>query len=94
MRVLLVKLSSLGDVVRCYPAITDAANACPDLAIDWLVDEAFAPLARLHPAVRQIIPLPIRRLKKRPGATLKEVAARIGALRGERYDVLIDAQGL
>lgn len=94
MRVLLVKLSSLGDVVHTYPALTDAALAYPDLVIDWVVDEAFAPLARLHPAVNKVIPLPIRRLKKQPHTTIVEAYKRVAELRGEPYDVLIDAQGL
>jgi heptosyltransferase-1 len=94
MRVLLVKLSSLGDIVHSYPALTDAARAVPGIEIDWLVDEAFAPLARLHPAVRRVIALPIRRLKKQPRAAFPELRQRIAELRGERYDVLIDAQGL
>jgi heptosyltransferase-1 len=94
MRVLLVKLSSLGDVVHSFPAISDAAGAIPGLEIDWLVDEAFAPLARLHPAIRNVISLPIRRLKKAPRATFSEMRDRIGELRTTDYDVLIDAQGL
>lgn len=94
MRVLLVKLSSLGDVVHSYPAITDAAAAVPGLTIDWLVDEAFAPLARLHPAVRRVIALPIRRLKKKPGETWPILKARLAELRSERYDIVVDAQGL
>jgi len=94
MRVLLVKLSSLGDVVHAYPAVTDAARALPGIEIDWLVDEAFAPLARLHPAIRRVIALPIRRMKKRPAATFAELRSRIGELRSERYDAVIDAQGL
>ena len=68
MRVLLVKLSSLGDVVHAFPALTDAMAAVPGLELDWAVEEAFAPIARLHPAVREVIPVPLRRLKKRPPA--------------------------
>lgn len=94
MRVLLVKLSSLGDVVHSFPALTDAARSVPGIEIDWLVDEAFAPLAALHPAVRRVIALPIRRMKKQPVATWGTLRARIGELRDQPYDVLIDAQGL
>ncbi|WP_018181755.1 lipopolysaccharide heptosyltransferase I [Kaistia granuli] len=94
MRVLLVKLSSLGDVVHTYPAVTDAVRAVPGFELDWVVDEAFAPLARLHPGVRQVIALPIRRMKKAPRETLAEMKAAVGALRGGGYDLLIDAQGL
>ncbi|BCP53389.1 heptosyltransferase I [Kaistia sp. 32K] len=94
MRVLLVKLSSLGDVVHTYPAVTDAARAIPGLELDWVVDEAFAPLARLHPAVRNVVALPIRRMKKSPRETYPEMKQAVSALRGGGYDLLIDAQGL
>ncbi len=94
MRVLLVKLSSLGDVVHSFPALTDAARALPGVEIDWLVDEAFAPLARLHPAVREVIALPIRRMKKTPRAAFGDLRDALHRLRGKRYDVIIDAQGL
>ena len=73
MRVLLVKLSSLGDVVHTYPAVTDAARAISGLELDWVVDETFAPLARLHPSVRNVIALPIRRMKKKPRETFAEM---------------------
>ena len=94
MRVLVVKLSSLGDVVHTFPAVTDAVAAVPGIVIDWLVDESFAGLARLHPSVRQVIPLPIRRLKRAPRAALADMRAALARLRAERYDIVIDAQGL
>lgn len=94
MRVLLVKLSSLGDVVHSFPALTDAARAIPGIEIDWLVDEAFAPLARLHPAVGKVVALPIRRMKRAPRATFSDLRARVADLRLERYDIILDAQGL
>lgn len=94
MRVLLVKLSSLGDVVHTYPAVTDAVRAIPGLELDWVVDEAFAPLARLHPGIRNAIALPIRRMKKKPRDTFAEMKDAAGMLRGGGYDLLIDAQGL
>ncbi|WP_029002400.1 lipopolysaccharide heptosyltransferase I [Azorhizobium doebereinerae] len=96
MKVLVVKLSSLGDVVHTFPAITDAARAVPGLVLDWAVEDAFVPLVKLHPAVRRAIPVPLRRLKKRPLAALRggEAQAVRAALRAEAYDVVIDAQGL
>ena len=94
MRVLLVKLSSLGDVVHTFPALTDAASALPGIEIDWVVDEAFAPLARLHPAIRRVIPLPIRRMKKTPRAALGDLRLAMHQLRAVRYDLIVDAQGL
>ncbi|MFG1298842.1 lipopolysaccharide heptosyltransferase I [Xanthobacter sp. V3C-3] len=96
MKVLLVKLSSLGDVVHTFPALTDAAAAIPGLELDWVVEEAFAPIARLHPAVRRVIPVPLRRMLRKPLAAARagEFARLRTALRETRYDRIIDAQGL
>ncbi|MEP9355888.1 lipopolysaccharide heptosyltransferase I [Xanthobacter sp. KR7-65] len=96
MKVLLVKLSSLGDVVHTFPALTDAAARVPDLVLDWAVEEAFAPVARLHPAVRRTLPVPLRRMLRTPGLALRSgEAGRVrAALAAERYDRIIDAQGL
>ncbi|MGU3493512.1 lipopolysaccharide heptosyltransferase I [Xanthobacteraceae bacterium A53D] len=96
MKVLVIKLSSLGDVVHTFPAITDAARAIPDLVLDWAVEDAFVPLVKLHPAVRRAIPVPLRRLKKQPLAAFRsgEAQAVKAALQAEHYDVVIDAQGL
>ncbi|MFG1383355.1 lipopolysaccharide heptosyltransferase I [Xanthobacter versatilis] len=96
MKVLLVKLSSLGDVVHTFPALTDAMAAYPGLQLDWAVEEAFAPVARLHPAVRNTIVVPLRRMLRKPLKALRSgEAGRIrAALGAERYDIIIDAQGL
>ncbi|MFG1181384.1 lipopolysaccharide heptosyltransferase I [Xanthobacter versatilis] len=96
MKVLLVKLSSLGDVVHTFPALTDAMAAHPGLQLDWAVEEAFAPVARLHPAVRNTIVVPLRRMLRKPLKALRSgEAGRIrAALGAERYDIIIDAQGL
>ena len=96
MKVLLVKLSSLGDVVHTFPALTDALAADPGLELDWAVEEAFAPVARLHPAVRNTIVVPLRRMLRKPLEALRsgEVGSIRAALGAERYDVVIDAQGL
>ncbi|MGQ3675684.1 lipopolysaccharide heptosyltransferase I [Xanthobacter sp. TB0139] len=96
MKLLLVKLSSLGDVVHTFPALTDARTMIPDLDVDWAVEEAFAPVAALHPAVRRTISVPMRRLRKRPLAAWRsgEAGAVRAALVQEKYDIIIDAQGL
>jgi heptosyltransferase-1 len=92
VRVLLVKTSSLGDVVHTFPALTDAAAALPGLALDWAVEPAFAEIAALHPAVRRTIPVPVRALPRLSGWRPMPHAVR--QLRAERYDAVIDAQGL
>ena len=95
-RILIVKTSSLGDVVHNCPAITDIARRVPGAVIDWVVEESFAEVAALHRSVRRVIPVAIRRWR---GAlfssdTWAEVGRFRGALRGEHYDFVIDSQGL
>jgi len=96
MKLLLVKLSSLGDVVHTFPALTDAAARVTGLTVDWAVEEAFAPVARLHPAVRRTITVPLRRLSRRPLAAVSggEAMQVRAALAAEPYDLVIDGQGL
>lgn len=96
MRVLLVKMSSLGDVVHTLPALTEAAAACPDLSVDWLVEETFAEIPSWHPAVDQVIPVALRRWRKQGwrGLFNGEFAAVKQQLREREYDLVIDAQGL
>ena len=57
MRVLVIKTSSLGDVVHALPAVTDATLNRRDLHIDWVVEEAFAEIPAMHPAVERVIPV-------------------------------------
>ncbi|MES2821026.1 MAG: lipopolysaccharide heptosyltransferase I [Pseudomonadota bacterium] len=96
MRVLLVKTSSLGDVIHSLPALTDAARAIPGIQFDWVVEEGFAEIPAWHPTVAQVIPVAIRRWRKHPWQTLKNGEWRRFKQRlGEtRYDLVIDAQGL
>ena len=63
-RILFVKLSSLGDVIHHLPAVTDLRAHRPDVAIGWAVEEAYAELVRLHPAVSEVIPVAFRRLRR------------------------------
>jgi len=95
-RILFVKTSSLGDVVHHCPAVSDVARANPGAVIDWVVEEAFAPIAAMHPAVRQVIPVALRRWRGAPWkpAVWSEIAAFRRALRAEAYDAVIDTQGL
>ncbi|MGX5221079.1 lipopolysaccharide heptosyltransferase I [Pseudomonas segetis] len=96
MRVLLVKTSSLGDVVHTLPALTDAARAIPGIQFDWVVEEGFAEIPAWHPAVAQVIPVAIRRWRKNLLQTWKngEWSRFKARLRETRYDLVIDAQGL
>ncbi|MGB3595937.1 MAG: lipopolysaccharide heptosyltransferase 1, partial [Pseudomonas neustonica] len=61
MRVLVIKTTSLGDVIHTLPAITDAARAVPGIRFDWVVEEGFAEIPAWHPAVDRVIPVAVRR---------------------------------
>jgi len=96
MRILLVKTSSLGDVVHNLPVVTDLIRRHPEAIIDWVVEESFADIPRLHPAVRRVIPVAVRRWRRRlwsPEAW-REMTAFRRHLREDEYDVVLDSQGL
>ncbi len=95
-RILFIKTSSLGDIVHNCPAVSDVAHCVPGATVDWVVEEAFAEIAALHAGVRRVIPVAIRRWRAAllSGATWSELAAFRAALRTERYDAVIDSQGL
>ena len=65
MKVCVIKTSSMGDVIHTLPALTDAQRAIPNLSIDWVVEENFAEIPRWHSAVKQIIPIALRRCENR-----------------------------
>jgi heptosyltransferase-1 len=96
MRILLIKTSSLGDVVHNLPVITDLRRKYPEAGIDWVVEEGFADIPRLHPGVRRVIPVALRRWRKSllTPATWQEVGAFRTTLQAENYDLVIDTQGL
>ena len=71
MRVLLIKTSSLGDVIHTLPALTDAMRAIPGIRFDWVVEEGFAEIPRWHPAVDRVIPVALRRWRKNLWSTLR-----------------------
>jgi heptosyltransferase-1 len=94
--ILFVKTSSLGDVVHHCPAVSDAAAQVPGARIDWVVEEPFAGVAAMHPAVRRVIPVRVRRWRGalwHPGVW-SEVSEFRRAIAAERYDVVIDTQSL
>ncbi|QKJ66424.1 lipopolysaccharide heptosyltransferase I [Deefgea piscis] len=95
-KILIVRLSSMGDVIHQLPAITDLLRAYPDAVIDWVVEEGFAELPRLHPAIRRVIPVALRRWRKSPmaAATRAEWAQFKTEIHACRYDLVLDAQGL
>jgi heptosyltransferase-1 len=95
-RILFVKLSSLGDVVHNFPAITDLARQRAGAHIAWAVEEAYADLVRLHPAVSESIPVGLRGLRDHPfeGERWRRLLAARRSLREARWDHVVDTQGL
>lgn len=94
--ILLVKTSSLGDVVHNLPVASDIRARFPGARIDWVVEEAFADIPRLHPGVRRVIPVAVRRWRRNllAAATWGELREYRTAVRSERYDLVLDTQGL
>src|SRR3954467_206939 len=94
--ILFIKTSSLGDVIHHMPAVTDARRHRPQARIGWVVEEAFAPLVRLHRAVDTVIPVASRRWRGAPLApsTWREVVAFRRAMGAQPHETVIDAQGL
>ncbi len=94
MRVLIVKLTSMGDLIHALPAITDAKRAIPDIEFDWVLDEAFADVALMHPGVSRIIKSAHRRWSKNKWQSLKsgDLWRFWRELRTKRYDIVLDAQ--
>ncbi len=68
MRILLVKLSSLGDVVHTLPVVEDIRAALPGATIDWVVEKSFAPVLDLSEGLARVIRCEIRRWRKAPRA--------------------------
>ena len=94
MKVLLLRLSSMGDVLHTLPAVTDLRRARPDVELHWLVEPSFAAITLLHPGVARTIPFPLRRYRKQ----WRDLPAALWDLRrdlrAEGYDRVLDAQGL
>ncbi len=95
-RVLFVKLSSLGDVIHHFPAVTDLARERPDARVAWAVEEAYAELVRLHPGVQEVIPVGLRGLRRDilSGARWRRLGDSRRLLARGGWDYVIDSQGL
>lgn len=94
MKLLFIKTSSLGDILCAMPAVSDALRHRPGLSVDWLVEEDYRDLVMLRSDLRQVLTVATRRWRRRPlhfaGAAMRS----LNALRRERYDVIVDGQGL
>ena len=95
-RILLVKTSSLGDVVHNLPVATDLRTAFTNVEIDWAVEESFSAIPTLHPAVAQVVPVGLRRWRRAllSTDTWREIVELHARLQEREYDAVIDTQGL
>ena len=95
-RILLVKTSSLGDVVHNLPVVSDIRARFPDVEIDWVVEETFAAIPRMHADIGQVIPVAIRRWRHDllRAETRGRCCAFLQRLREHEYDAIVDTQGL
>ncbi len=94
-RVLLIKLTSLGDLIHALPALTDAKRACPEITFDWVIDEQFQEIAKWHPAIHRVWTTNHRNWRHtlmHPG-TIRAIRELVRLLRKEKYDLVIDGQG-
>lgn len=94
--ILFIKTSSLGDVIHHMPAVTEVRRHRGGDRIAWMVEEAFAPLVQMHPAVDEVIPVAWRRWRKSlyAPATLAEIRDCLRGIRARRFDIIVDSQGL
>lgn len=95
-RILIVRTSSLGDLVHMLPAISDIARHVPGAVIDWIVEESFAEVPSWHPAVHEVIPIAHRRWRKSwwSPQTRAERAELRRNLDARKYDIVLDMQAL
>ena len=95
-KLLIIKTSSLGDVIHAMPALSDIRQHRPDLTVDWVVEEAFSVIPRLHPGIRQVLPIALRRWRKHllSASTWKEIKQLKQRLGQQGYDLTLDLQGL
>ena len=96
MRLLIVKTSSMGDVVHAAPVVADIHRQHPGAVVDWLVEAPFAAIPQLHPGVHRVWPMAWRKWRGQlfSGATWRAMRALREQLREQRYDLVLDLQGL
>ena len=95
VRVLIIKLTSMGDLMHALPAINDAVKQFPEIEFDWVVDASFAEVCHWHPAVKHTIHTAHRRWKKQKWQSWQngELKTFYRELNEGDYDLIIDLQG-
>jgi heptosyltransferase-1 len=96
LKILLVKMSSMGDLVHNLPVVADIHAHYPDATVDWVAEEAYVAIPSLHPGVRSVIPIAWRRWRRHLGSrkTWHEMAEFHRQLKATGYDFVLDSQGL
>jgi heptosyltransferase-1 len=94
MRILIIKLSSMGDILHTLPALTECLAYFPQLKIDWVVEPGFKDILSWHPGIQHIYTFPLRAARKQPKLWLTEIPKALKKIRSQHYDLVIDAQGL
>lgn len=94
LSIILIKTSSLGDVLHNLPVVADICQHVPDARIDWVVEENFALLPKLHPKINWVIPVAVRRWRKSWWQSRDEIRVACRDLRDRHYDLALDTQGL
>ncbi len=93
-KILIIRLSSLGDIVHTYPMLYDIKSHFAECQVDWLVDESFADLVKLNHQIDNVIPIPLRRWKKNKLGFLFNLKIWKNEIKHLEYDYIIDSQGL
>ena len=95
-KVLIIKTSSLGDIIHTLPALEEASEHIPNISFDWVIEESFSEIPKWHHSVDKVIPFALRRFRKHPIEAIKsgEAGVFLSSLRERKYDYIIDAQGL
>lgn len=95
-KILIIKTSSMGDILHTLPALTDAGKKLSHVSFDWVVEESFMEIPKWHPLVDKVMPIAWRRLRKKPLELFSrgELFTFLKELRKIKYDYIIDAQGL
>ncbi|MBT4963500.1 MAG: lipopolysaccharide heptosyltransferase I [Francisellaceae bacterium] len=94
MKVLIIRLSSMGDVIHTLPAVTDAAKNISNIEFHWVIEKDFSSIPSWHNSVSRVIPVELRQFKNNLFSGRKYFRDLITHLRKEKYDLIIDSQGL
>lgn len=92
-RILLIKLTSLGDLIHALPALSDAADAYPGIEFDWMIDESFHEVGLWHPNVKRLYMTNHRKWRWNDPHSYRAIAQLLGDVRKVPYDLVIDGQG-